>query len=464
MAPAAGLDAHSRSKVRAAIVAALCRGNNRSGSSGDHSANRVQAPRDKRMGTAGFGSAINVFLSQAVQILRQNSSLDTSKYVIRDSQHGEIFDSSRCPSHRLECLFDSPFGSVCDTSFSDRITEASSESGSVPIAPAHAYASAVAAAECIATAHPFALVNELSRAIFLPNQWLAPQLKAMEERLGWAGAADIAMHVRRGDKWLQERGLPCPTCTRSKLARTREHIVQGSSSQLAEILVSIARNWTLTPQDATHADPRYGHSEPAHMRRSRGRGGPVNLRVLLMSDDPNAPAEIASELPAGWKVAALVGPPSHHEETTRAFQGQRQEVLAGAGSPSPPPQEDGPSALGSGPFSETTSEMLLDERRGARLSIHSFPQMELGPFLISAMSLLAKASVLIANSGSNMGSLLMTLAEPTSPKLHDLDGHLGPDALERGLYFCDIEWGGRHGLCSAAQLRWRHSLNWRDWG
>ena len=44
-----------------------------------------------------------------------------------------------------------------------------------------------------------------------------------------------------------------------------------------------------------------------------------------------------------------------------------------------------------------------------------------------------------------MGGLLFTLAHvDRGPNLWDLDGHMPSDALARGLYFCDIEWGGRH--------------------
>lgn len=80
----------------------------------------------------------------------------------------------------------------------------------------------------------------------------------------------------------------------------------------------------------------------------------------------------------------------------------------------------------------------------------------------------------MANSGSNFGGLIMTLAgarENThaprrppppgaqdAPRLWDFDGHLPADGLKRGLYFCDIEWGGRHGVCTAKMLAERRSM------
>ena len=84
--------------------------------------------------------------------------------------------------------------------------------------------------------------------------------------------------------------------------------------------------------------------------------------------------------------------------------------------------------------------------------------MELGAFLFSAMSIVGQGTTIIANSGSNMGGLLFTLAHDLRPNLWDLDGHLPSDALAGGRYFCDIEWGGRHGLCTAEQLARRRSM------
>ncbi len=89
------------------------------------------------------------------------------------------------------------------------------------------------------------------------------------------------------------------------------------------------------------------------------------------------------------------------------------------------------------------------------------PQSELEPaaFLFSALSALSRARIVIANSGSNLGALLMTLAgswpaeAPTTPHIIDLDRVLSAEALSQGRYFCNITHARAQGLCSPGHSR-----------
>ena len=441
-----------------------------------------RAPVDKRRGTAGLGSSLNVFLTQALQLMRKGVGVDASKYVIRDSEHGAIFNRTRCPTHSLACLFRG-FTHPC----------------SAPGAPAASRLAAAperaAAIARIRSAHPYAVANELARLAFRPNAWLAPQVRAMEEAVG--GRADIAVHVRRGDKFLQELGVACPTCTKSKTATRREHIVQPrNGGDWAAIVLAVARHYNAT---------RHAHREGNAAGGGGGGGGGAALRVLVLSDDPNAPDELVQSLPPNVHVVALMTapPPPRTPVSNRSVAASTPERRAvevsvavraaeraaekageaAAQSPQGQPQEQAQEPGGEheqpGPRSEAQYEYIKHETEEAaggepaesssgelrhrhawrqRLAVHSFAHMELGAFLVGGMTLMGQASVVVANSGSNLGGLLFTLASTQEPRLWDLDGHLGVDALTSGLYFCDIEWGGRHGVCSASQLANRRSM------
>ena len=204
----ANLSKAARRDVREAILELLCRP-----LPGPLDTRR--APVDKRRGTAGLGSSLNVFLTQALQLMRKGAGVDTSKYVIRDSEHGAIFNRTRCPAHTLGCLFRG-FAHPCSAPGAPLTSQFTAAGAATP--------ERAAAAARIRSAHPYAVANELARLAFRPNAWLAPQVRAMEEAVG--GRADIAVHVRRGDKFLQELGVACPTCTKSKTATRREHIMQ----------------------------------------------------------------------------------------------------------------------------------------------------------------------------------------------------------------------------------------------
>ena len=274
-------------------------------------------------------------------------------------------------------------------------------------------------------------------------------------------------------------------------------------SDWAAIVLAVARHYNATRQKVYHED---GNDAREHGGGGGGGGGGVGsggssggatLRVLVLSDDPNAPAELVQALPPYVHVAALMTapPPARTPVSNRSVAAstperravevsaavraaERAAEKAGAaaqspGQQQPPGEHEQPglrpeaqreNTLETGedaeadPAESSSGELRHRHAWRQRLTVHSFAHMELGAFLIGGMTIMGQASVVVANSGSNMGGLLFTLASTPEPRLWDLDGHLGVDALARGQYFCDIEWGGRHGVCSASQLANRRSM------
>lgn len=77
-------------------------------------------------------------------------------------------------------------------------------------------------------------------------------------------------------------------------------------------------------------------------------------------------------------------------------------------------------------------------------------RMEPLDFMLSGLWLLAEADALLANSHSNIGSLLFMLAAAQRthlPKITDFDGSWGRKQMLRGAFPCSAAWGPRKGLC-----------------
>ena len=98
----------------------------------------------------------------------------------------------------------------------------------------------------------------------------------------------------------------------------------------------------------------------------------------------------------------------------------------------------------------------------ALLTIHRMPaEWELGAFLFAAMLVMARARVIVANAGSNLGNLIMTLAGTrtafeATPHVIDLDGTVTADALWQGKYLCNLApnrgTSAKSGMCAARGL------------
>ena len=92
-------------------------------------------------------------------------------------------------------------------------------------------------------------------------------------------------------------------------------------------------------------------------------------------------------------------------------------------------------------------------RRAAAVVAPPSMEGELGAFLFSAVWVMARARVVVANSGSNIGTLLMTLAQfrtawPATPHLVDMDRVLSPKHLQFRLRFlCSVAFGNSGGVC-----------------
>ena len=125
--------------------------------------------------------------------------------------------------------------------------------------------------------------------------------------------------------------------------------------------------------------------------------------------------------------------------------------------------DDSSSPAGIAAHLESTPELQvtyfdLGERSGRTCSrpnlCTSVVSTELGAFLFGGFLLISRARVVISNTNSNLGVLVDTLAEThsqwdTTPIMVDMDLRVTIAALEEGKFWCNPEWGSRHGLCPA---------------
>ena len=149
--------------------------------------------------------------------------------------------------------------------------------------------------------------------------------------------------------------------------------------------------------------------------------------VLVISDDGDAPQALARALPRQLRVSTLV-----------------QGKLA---------------TDGGGPMAAHRSV-----EADGRLHVVRIDGMEVGAFLYAAMWTLAQARVVVANSGSNLGNLIMSLAGVrtafnATPYIIDLDSAVSTKDLFHGKYLCNLAPShgtpAKYGVCgsprSAAQ-------------
>ena len=141
------------------------------------------------------------------------------------------------------------------------------------------------------------------------------------------------------------------------------------------------------------------------------------------------------------------GAPEHHGMLRHVVL-MSDDVRAGAGIAS---------ALDSSPELHVTFlDLGADEGRRCSQANYCTATIstDLGAFLFAGFLLVSRARVLIANSNSNLAVLIDTLSEthslfPSTPILVDMDLRMTNAALQEGKYFCDPQWGSRHGLCPA---------------
>jgi hypothetical protein len=145
--------------------------------------------------------------------------------------------------------------------------------------------------------------------------------------------------------------------------------------------------------------------------------------VLVISDDEDAPRALARALPSHLHVTTLVqGVPAKDDGAPLAV---RHRIEA-----------------------------------GGRLQVRLIDGMEVGAFLYSAMWIMARARVVVANSGSNLGNFIMSLAGlrtafEATPYIIDLDSAVSTKDLFHGKYLCNLAPShgtpARYGVCGPAR-------------
>ena len=379
---APGLDFAARQKAREALTTVLCSPPTALSPPSRHVAERPAATviQDPRRRLAGFGSALNVYLSSAIAQLRANQSFDGSMWRLRSSQdldYGSGIRPARCKASTLPCLF-----------------------AAVACEPKHVAATVQERANGFAAlrkAHPYALIGSLVEVTLSPNSWLSSLAGAVEQQ---AGPVDIAIHLRRGDKL-------------AKLDRSKLDMREAANA--SDVENATRANATRAPASLTSTATRAKNrgdsivfvNESVVSRLVAGAAARFNLSsVLIISDDDDAPRALARLLPSHLRVTTIV-----------------QGTLA---------KDDG------APLAVHRSI-----EADGRLKVRRMDGMEVGAFLFSAMWSMARARVVVANSGSNLGNFIMSLAgvrtafEPT-PYIIDLDSAVSTKDLFHGKYLCTL--------------------------
>ena len=374
---APGLDSDSLRAVRNALDLVTCTAN---------ASNPFQHGSlfEFRHRLAGFGSSLNVFLHRGLGQLHRNRSFDGDHFLLRSSptlDYGSGINTTRCFNQAMPCLF------AHATAGCERLHAHHQHHQELRIK--HAF-------ELLRNAHPYAVVSSAAARFFAPNEWLMPQVEAVERAVGYA---DIAVHIRRGDKLkLSDRAAANVTDVTRRAHNTGDVIKLMDTASIARLVA--------------HASERHNLSS-----------------VLVISDDATAPASLARELPSHLRVASLM-----QGKLAREWSG---EISIRSGG-------------------------LEEDSAATNLITHRVDGMEVGAFVFAAIWTLARARVVVANSGSNLGNLIMTLAGartvfPYTPILVDLDGAVSTRDLFHGRYLCNLapDHGtpARYGTCDGTGRR-----------
>lgn len=427
---APGLDAASRAAAVDALLAASC---------ALDGATRVPI-QDHRRRLAGFGSALNVFLTLGLAQLRSGRAFDGAGVKLKSSpslDYGAGIDPRRCSSSTMACLF-TPLR--CPPPRTDLRTGGPTSNRT-------------AAFEALWRAHPYALLGAIAEVHWRPNAWLQPQIDAVAQHVG---IHDIAVHIRRGDKLthadqqLHARAQAAPQDGAAPAAAVGPVAPSTSAESGSDARVSPAAARPPPPQHAARAHNRGDTIKLVNestLAQIIGRAASrLHLRsVLIMSDDDDAPSAVACALPPWLRVEALVQ--GHRPSATGARRASGGDGNSGG--------DGGGPGGGMGALS-TLPGVHMSTSAGGRLRVHRVDGMELGAFLVAGMWSMARARVIVSNSGSNLGNLIMTLAGVRTASVHtphliDLDGALSTQSLFGGTYLCNLAprtgTPARYGVC-----------------
>ena len=199
--------------------------------------------------------------------------------------------------------------------------------------------------------------------------------------------------VRLAAKWLKPNAR-----LRAEIARLRSHVATAYPAlrmREADVGLHLRRGDRQSQQGEERMDIWSARRVADAIKKGTGAGGGLNesrpILVLAMTDDRQALEEVQHELPQHFVLASL--------EDIRAS---------------------------------------MD------------PMMQPLDFIFSALWLLTEAGMLLANSHSNLGSLLFTLAgarRSELPAIIDFDDIWSREKMLRGAFPCDVQWGPRKGLC-----------------
>lgn len=426
---APGLDHASLLATHEALATVLCSRATFSASAVD----KGMAPtliQDQRRRLAGFGSALNVYMSAAMGQLKANRTFDGTKWRLRSSaglDYGSGINATRCPPSTMPCLF-----------------------APVRCEPRHTAANTTVRAEGFAMlhrAHRYALVGSLMALTLSPNSWMGPLVQLMEQAVG---PTHVAVHLRRGDKLsaadrtkfvastvastststvTSGSGIPSPTYRNGSRTQAHRNASVWSASGLHGATGSVAPSHDVAGNRPKNAgDTIKLVNESAIARLVVDAAARYRLSsVVIISDDPLAPAALARELPSALRVDTLV--------------------------------QGAPAVGWNGPAIVRTSHA---DGSKSRLSVHHVDGAEVGAFLYAAMWTMARARVVVANSGSNMGNLIMSMAAirtafNATPILIDMDEAVSTKDLFHGKYLCNLAPSrgtpARYGVCSGTFVR-----------
>lgn len=255
----------------------------------------------------------------------------------------------------------------------------------------------------------YAVASQLVHLMFTPSAAAAAHVSEQTNERRFS----LAVHLRRGDKLNEQRNAE-----RIEVW-SKERVVAASAKLLDEswrrATGGAGGRWTgggradasSTGNSApTHPASRSSATDAATMARLAAavRAAPLSLRprVLLASDDNGFASTVEAELRSALGVDVYRLPNEHDR--------------------------------GGKPPAEACDEGCIEP-------------------LQTLTRQFGRADALMVSSKSNMGSFLVTWwgaanGDATAPMV-DMDGKLHRAQLQRGRYFCHLNWGSRRGMCEA---------------
>lgn len=330
----------------------------------------------------GLGAQLNNFLYRIMQLnLRAENlgwpSLELERLRLTWSSHGEIVDGTRCPSKTHRCLFRDYYREHCPA-------DVAAEDKAMALA-----ARTAAMRRLIHNSSRYAVTGVFFEALYSPNGWLGARIDELDAALarsfGSGGGAELAVHVRRGDK-------------------LKERLAQEAITLLSPLEIAALVNTTASARGlqrvAVLAEPPFNVTELAEL---------LDLRRAAVLDSTQMAFPVYTSVDAASSRRLLMA-----------------VVDPDAFLPAPPTEDGGWAQREPGAFLFAT---LWSLSRARSIVINS--KSNLG-------GLLAALAVVRSQGGGAPGG---------PPDIADMDGALETSELAAGRYFCRVDWGPRRGLC-----------------